>query len=93
MTHSSVVPGCSLTSSHSASSSSGVAQRDGTGIAVAVGVGEALGGREAEAADLERLAQQRPHRGDLLGRRLVADGVVAHDLAAQRAVADEERRR
>ena len=43
-----------------------------------------------EAAGLDRLVQQAHHLVELLGRGLVADGVGAHHVAAQRAVADHE---
>ena len=66
----------------------GVARRHG--LAVAVAVGRRQGGREAESAGLDRLVQQAHHLGELVGRGLVADGVGAHDVPAQGAVADHE---
>ena len=64
----------------------------GDRLAVAVGVGERERGREADPAGIDRLVQQPHHPVDLLGGRLVADGVRSHHVAAQRAVADVEHR-
>ena len=66
----------------------GPARRDR--LAVAVGVRERERGGEPEPARGERVVQQRGDRVELLGRRLVADAVGAHHVAAQRAVADHE---
>ena len=66
----------------------GVAGRDR--VAVAVGVGAGLGGREAEAAGLERLGQQPGHLGHLLVGGHLAAPLVAHHPPAEGAVADEE---
>ena len=58
--------------------------------AVTVGVGARLRGREPKPSRLERLGQQRPHRGDLVvGRDLFAP-LRPHHLAAQRAVPHQE---
>ena len=85
-----LVPSCSLTARHSASTSSLEAHRERDRLAVAVGVRERQGGREAEAAGRERVVQQRGDRVELVGRRRVADAVGPHHVAAQRAVADHE---
>ena len=88
--NSSVVPSWRPASVASATSSSGVADREGTGSPLRVVVRRRLRRGEAEAAGLQGLAEQARHRVDLLGLRRVADRVVAHHHAAQRAVADEE---
>ena len=49
-------------------------------------------GREAGGAGLERRAQQRAHRGDVVvGRDLVGDRALAHHVHAQRVVRDLQR--
>ncbi len=68
----------------------GPAARDG--VAVAVGVRTGLGEGEAERAGVERTAELGAHLGDLLRGGLAADGVGAHDVAADGAVPGEEAR-
>jgi hypothetical protein len=58
--------------------------------AVAVRVGGGLGGGQAPGALRHGLLQQRDHGVELGGRRGAADGVGAHHVAPQRAVADHE---
>ena len=85
-----IVPSCSPTAAHRARSSSRARVAGRHRLAVAVGVGGRQGGGEAQAAGLDRVVEQGDHRVELLGRGLVADGVGAHHVAAQGAVADHE---
>jgi hypothetical protein len=62
----------------------------GDGLTVAVGVCAGEGGREAEAAGLDRRAQQRDHLVELCVGRLIAHRSGPHHAAADRAVAHEE---
>ena len=90
MTYSSVVPSCSLTARHSASTSSFDAQRDATGWpSPSECVNESVVEKPSPPASSDSCSSCE-HRVELLGRRLVADAVGAHHVAAQRAVADEE---
>ena len=59
-------------------------------LAVAVGVRERERGREAQAARLDGFVQERGHRGELVGVRLVTGCLCTHHVAAQRAVPDQE---
>ncbi len=61
-------------------------------LPVAVGVGVRERGREAEPTGLDRRVQLRDHRRDLGLGRLALDRFLAHDVAADRAVPDEEAR-
>ena len=90
VTYSSVVPSWSRTAPHSASTSSSRGPSRADRFAVAVGVRERERGREPEPAGRDRLLEQAGHRGELVGRRLVADRVAAHHVAPERAVADQE---
>ncbi len=87
---SSVVPSCSPVTRAQAQQFFGrrPARRDR--LAVAVGVGAGQRGREAEPAGAIDSPQHARHLVELLGRGFVADGVGAHHVAAQAAVADEE---
>ena len=87
---SSVVPACSADRLAQRQQLVGLGPARRDRLAVAVGVRVRQRGREAEAAGLERVAAARQHGRDLLGVGLVADGVGAHHVAAERAVADEE---
>ena len=89
---SSVVPACAPVSSPIATSSSGVAQRLATGWPSPSLCEDDCVNEKPERAGLERAAELGAHLGDLLGRRLAADRVRAHHVAADRAVADEEAR-
>ena len=62
----------------------GIAGRDG--VAVAVGVGPGLGGREAQPTGLDRLGEEPGHLGDLLVRGDLSTSVRAHHPAAQGTV-------
>ena len=70
----------------------GSAQRDGDRVAVAVGVGASTASVEKpEPAGLDRLVQQLDHRVELRRRRPRCRSTsVAHHVAAERAVPDEE---
>ena len=57
---------------------------------LAVGVRPRLAGGEPEAASAQRLGQQRPHGGDLVIGGDLGVTLVAHDLAAQGTVSDQE---
>ncbi len=85
-----VVPSCSPTASHRASSSSRPAQRDATGwpspsLWVELRVVE----KPRPPASIEAWSRATI-AVELVGRGLVADGVGAHHVAAEGAVADEE---
>lgn len=62
----------------------------GDGGAVAVGVGGGLGGGQSPGTGVHGVVEEVEHLLHLLGRGLSADGVRAHDVAAQRAVSDHE---
>ena len=75
----------------SASTSSCVAHRDGTGCPSPSECVYDERGREAEAAGVDRLVQQLHHRRrPARGVASLPTDVRAHHVAAQRAVADEE---
>ena len=61
----------------------------GDGVARAGGVAEHAGGGEADGAGVDGLADEAAHLGDLaLGGGTVLEGLLAHDVGAQRHVAD-----
>jgi hypothetical protein len=59
-------------------------------ISVVIVVRDAVGRRKAAAPLGQRAAQQLAHPFELFGRRLMPDRALAHDRAAQGAVADEK---
>ena len=59
-------------------------------LALTVGVRRRVREREADRPRRERSRQLTSHRGDLVGVGRVADRLAAHDVPADRAVADEE---
>ena len=87
---SSVVPGWAPVSALMAMSSSGVAQRLATGWpSPSLCDDDCVNEKPSAPASSDR-RQLGAHLGDLLGRGLAADGVGAHDVAADGAVPDEE---
>ena len=92
MMPSSVVPSCSPTASHSASSSSRSAQREATGWPSPSEWVRRQRGREAERRRprCDSCSSSAIVRRSASSVGLVADGVGAHHVAAQRAVADQE---
>src|ERR1700722_4205887 len=62
----------------------------GDWVAFVVGVRRRTGGREAEAAGLKRLLQDRDHGGQLFSGGFPIERFLGHDIAPQSAVSDQE---